>query len=342
MRSNIKRIILVSLSLIIATVFCVCFTVANRSKKRQRAAFSLQTQTDTKKAENDELCNILFLGIDSEAGLCDVMMLAGINADTDTVTVVQIPRDTYAAYTDSSYKKLNGAYHSLGGAKEAAQFVANAFGIEIHHYACINLNTFADIVDAIGGIDVELPCNMRYSDPEQGLYIDLKKGHTHLDGSQAQQFVRFRSGYADGDLGRIDAQKLFMAALFKQLADDLSAVTALKLSAALDGVETDMSVSDMLSVGADVLGMDSERIYMLTLPGEEAVATESGASYYVLSRASNEEIFIEHFGGTEFDTEEVFKNSRYESFEKIYYGYTEYSLLPVSDILRDGVELNIK
>ena len=225
----------------------------------------------------------------------------------------------------------------MDGAEQTAQFLSNAFGVEIHHYACIGLDTFGNVVDALGGVDLELSRDMKYTDAEQGLYIDLKKGTTHLDGAAARQFVRFRSGYADGDLGRIDAQKLFMAAFFQKLTESLSPVSGAMLASALEGVETDLGVSDMISIGTEILEMNSDSVYMITLPGKEAVATQSGASYYVISRDACADIFKQYFGATrEFDSQQKFLNDRYQNFESIYFEYAEFSVIPVSEIVSDA------
>ena len=288
--------------------------------------------------QTEDVENILFLGMDREAGLTDVMMLINVNSTAERVTVAHIPRDTYAEYTDASYKKLNGAYNSTGGAAETAEFLESAMGIEIDHHVCIGLDTFAKIVDAIGGVEIDLPIDMRYSDPDQGLYIDLRAGRQTLDGKTAEQFVRFRAEYADGDLGRIDAQKLFMSAFFAKVYKDFSPVMAAKLTAVADGVETDLSVTDMLSLGASSMGFGAENILFLTLPGAHATATESGASYYVLSKDATGEVMDTYFCGEGgFDDGEKFLNERYQSFIEIYSEYTEYTVNSVSDMLRDGI-----
>ncbi len=335
MKANIKRAALMSLAVVLAAIIGILAFCA--FKREKNVTYSADVPNETEKTE-DEICNILFLGVDSQAGLCDVMVLVGINFTEGTVTAVQIPRDTYAAYTSADYKKLNGAYTSLGGADKTADFIGDSFGVEIHGYMCINLDTFADIVDAVGGVDINLPCNMYYSDPEQGLYINLKKGYTHLDGNAARQFVRYRSGYANGDLGRIDAQKLFLAAMLEKLVSDFSPALALKISSALDGVETNMEITDAVSFAARALKLKLDSVRIMTLPGKAAVAEISGASYYVLSRASCEELFKAYFDGGEFDGERVFLNTDYKSFEKIYAEYVEYSVYSVSDILENGID----
>ena len=339
MKKLIKRIILVSIVALVA-VGAVIGAVLGRAEKRVTRASGTVMQNADEDADVPQTVNILLMGLDSKAGLCDVIMLVGIDRARGRVTVAQIPRDTYAEYSDSSYKKLNGAYSSLGGAEQTAKFLADAFDITVHHYACISLDTFSSLVDAVGGVDVDVPCDMKYRDPEQGLYIDLKAGMAHLDGRAAQQFVRYRSGYADGDLGRIDAQKLFMAAALEKLACDVSVIDKVRLAMALDGVETDMSISDLLALSAYVIDVDTQSIALLTLPGKEATATQSGAGYYVISKDATAEIVEKYFAGKgDFDPNKTFLNDRYDHFGQIYGAYAEYSVISVDEIIRKGIDL---
>lgn len=337
---KIKIILAAVAAVLIIAVLCAIIAVLKENSTGGYAVYSADDRTD-KNADSDcdEICNILFMGLDNEARLCDVMMLIGINFTVGRVTVAQIPRDTYAKYTEASYKKLNGAYRALGGARETADFLAKSMEIEIHRCVCISLDTFGRIVDAIGGVDVNIPFDMKYRDTEQGLYIDLKKGKTHLDGDAAQQFVRYRAGYVNGDLGRIDAQKLFMSSFFAQLSESFSPVTVAKLVGVLENVETDFEISEISAVAVRALKMSTDNLCMLTLPGKEAVAEKSGASYYVLSASATAEVMKDYFGGNGgFDNEMKFLNTDYDSFEKIYYEYAEYSVTTVSELIRNGAE----
>ncbi len=340
MKKTIKKIF-AAVAVLAAGVIVFCVVLAIRNTDGEDAQGKSESTLSDSASKN--FANILFLGTDRAAGLCDVMMLVNVNFTSDSVTVAQIPRDTYAAYTENSYKKLNGAYNSLGGAEQTASFLEGAMGISIDHYVCIGLDTLVAVVDTIGGVDVELPCDMRYSDSAQGLYIDLKKGVQHLDGALAEKFLRFRSAYAEGDLGRIDAQKIFMAALFSRLADEFSPALALKLTAVAENVETDLSIADMLSIGVQTLDMDRERMILLTLPGEHVVATESGASYYVLSSPATAEIMQRYFGGKGgFDNGQKFLNGNYKSFEDAYRKYREYDAESLKDIAENGIKIEIK
>lgn len=340
-RLNMKKTkIILSVLAVLLIVALLCAVIA-ALKKDGAGGYTVYSTDDTadKTADSscDEICNILFMGLDDAAGLCDVMMLIGVNFTDRSVAVAQLPRDTYAKYTEASYKKLNGAYRALGGARETADFISECFEIEIHRCVCIRLDTLGRIVDALGGIDINIPFDMKYSDAEQGLYIDLKKGITHLDGDAAQQFVRYRSGYFNGDLGRIDAQKLFMSSFFARLTESFSPVTLAKLVGALKGVETDFEMSEISSMATRALEMSTDNLFMLTLPGKEAIAKKSGAGYYVLSASAMAEVLQKYFGGNGgFDSEMKFLNTDYDSFEKIYNEYTEYSVTTVSELLRNG------
>ena len=343
MRRLVKRIIIGAVILAIGVAMLVG-AVQNRAEA-DRAKNNTAVGTDARKAdktENDSK-NILVLGMDRQAELCDVMMLVNVNFTKNSITVAHIPRDTYAAYTDGSYKKLNGAYNSLGGARQVASFLSDAMGVEIHHYVCVGLDTVSEVVDAVGGVDVTLPCDMSYRDPEQGLYIDLDKGLRHLDGDLAEKFLRFRASYVEGDLGRIDAQKIFLAAFFEKISSEMSPSLIIKLTEAANGVETDLDVSDMLSMGVRCIGVGKKDIGFVTLPGREAVATESGAWYYVLSKASVEELLTHRFGAKDsFDREGIFYNGKYKSFADIYDGYEEYSVTDLEDIAKNGIDIQIK
>ena len=285
-------------------------------------------------ASQEESVNILLMGADDEAGLCDVIMIANLDMAQGRAAVVQLPRDTYAAYTDGSYKKLNGICNSLGGAKQTAELLEKALGIDIHGYLKIDLDSLGRAVDAVGGVDIDVPRDMYYSDPEQGLYISIKKGLNHLDGNGAKSFVRYRAGYVDGDLGRIDAQKLFMAAFFEKLSQGASVSTVLELCRALSEAETDISIASLAEWGNKALSLRGDSITLLTLPGEQTVATVSGASYYALCKSSCAEAVREYLGGNgEFDPQGIFKNCNYESFINIYEGSSVIRTVTVAELL---------
>ncbi len=246
--------------------------------------------------------NFLAVGVDYLAGLSDVMMIVQFDTVNDTVYVAQVPRDTY--YYNGSYaSKLNSFYASAHARavregsedpdKEALEtlrsFFESAFGIPIDYYLCVDTAGFRDVIDAIGGVDMEVPRDMYYSDPAQGLYINLKAGMQHLDGEQAEQFVRYRKGYAEGDIGRLDAQKLFLAAVARQLQESMDIGTLVDVAqTTLQYMTTDLTIAQAAFFAKEAYGVHREDISFITMPGQ---ATWSGSmSVYVLLKQNLVEV----------------------------------------------------
>ncbi len=185
----------------------------------------------------------------------DTLMVAFVDLDQDEVRVLSIPRDTYVTIpTSGEETKINAAY-AYGGVDLAKQTLASNFGIDIDYYLDVDFQGFADVIDVLGGVTIDVPMDMHYS--AEG--IDLKAGVQKLDGDEALQFVRFRSD-GQGDLGRIDRQQAFLVVLKEEL---FSAGTLLKIpdisSAVMKNMDTDFTGTQMLQVLLDLKnGFDLE------------------------------------------------------------------------------------
>ncbi len=185
----------------------------------------------------------------------DTMMVAFVDFDNDEVRLLSIPRDTYVTIpTSGEQTKINAAY-AYGGVDLAKQTLASNFGIDIDYYLDVDFQGFSDVIDALGGITINVPMDMHYS--AEG--IDLKAGVQKLDGDEALQFVRFRSD-GQGDLGRIDRQQAFLVALKEEL---FSAGALLKIpdisSAVMKNMDTDFTGTQMLQALLDLKnGFDFE------------------------------------------------------------------------------------
>lgn len=300
--------------------------------------------TDYTEIEEDVLLNVLVMGRDEASGLCDMLMLVSYNMTAEKVNVLQIPRDTYAEYTSGNYRKINGAVSALGGEEKLCDFLSKAICVDIDYYLSLDLDVLGKVVDVIGGVEVNIPFDMNYDDPTQGLSIHLKKGKILLDGDMARQFVRYRSGYAEGDLGRIDAQKIFLAALVKKLKSEGSLFEISAIATSIIGdVKTNIPISNVIFLVKQAFSVSPQNIKFVTLAGEGAVAKASGASYYVLSRPSTVEIVNEFFGAqadeNSFDKERVFLNEKYASFSDIYYSKAEYEVYDASALMSDGIDI---
>lgn len=254
----------------------------------------------------DGFYNILLVGHDDEASLADVTMIVNCNTNDNSISVMQIPRDTLVtsgvltnrinAAFNTFYQnaRLNGDKDPYASAlKSYEEMLEKSLCINIHNSVLMGLNGFRGIVDAMDGVDVYIPEAMVYSDPEQDLYINIPAGYQHLDGYAAEGFVRFRSGYVQADLGRVNAQKVFLTAMFNKVkamvkSADVSAITNIA-NEIFNCVTTDMSVSDIIYYAKFLLNVDLADMNMTTIPGNMAGA------YYVINRASTLEFINEHY-----------------------------------------------
>lgn len=223
-------------------------------------------------ARKDNFYTILVSGVDDGNGGSDTNILVAVDAENGYVHGVSIPRDT-KAIVDGKSHKINYAYNA-GGMKLLAEVVSQQLGIPVDYTVLVNLQGFVALVDAIGGVDFEVPINMNYDDPIQGLHIHFSAGMQHLDGEEALKVVRFRhnndgSGYGSEDIGRMQTQQDFLKAVAEQTLQ-LSNVDKVgdfaKIFQAY--VETDLSLGNLAWLGKEAMSIGGENISFSTLPGE--------------------------------------------------------------------------
>ena len=308
--------------------------------------------------------NFLAVGCDRKAWLSDVIMLATYDVGEKSVSIMQIPRDTYVTVTkklildddgsisvsnfdgksgygckinavlghggnfagtelkrlaDAAKDKTNTEIDSLckdsfldvdrktltaymnakGSEKSDAEYkiklkfaikylstlLYRCYGFSADFYAQVNLDGFVDIVDAIGGVDVYVQNDMNYDDPYQDLHIHIKAGNQHLNGKDAEGFIRFRYGYAGADIARIDAQKIFMTAFIKKLMS-IEGVSKLNdlVKEINANLNTNVSLSDALYFATNALDLDLSKVVMLTMPGTPAYI--NNVSYYLVNKTA--------------------------------------------------------
>ena len=184
-----------------------------------------------------------------------------------------IPRDSKAIIGGKAHK-INYAYNK-GGTELLASTVSEQLGIPVDYTVCVNLQGFTALVDAIGGVDFEVPINMDYDDPIQGLSIHFKKGMQHLSGADVLRVVRFRhnndgSGYGSEDLGRMQTQQKFLKAVAKKMFSAGNILTKVDDYAKIFSqyVDTDLTVGNLAWLGTEVLKMGVDKIDFSTLPNE--------------------------------------------------------------------------
>jgi len=236
--------------------------------------------------ESADRINILLLG--TNQGLSDTIMVFSLDMANKKLDQISIPRDTYyprPSYSGPAYQKINSVFSTEGaaGASKAASDVLG--GIPINYYAQVDTKGAIKIIDAIGGVDMYVPMDMKYSDPDQNLYIDLKAGQQHLNGEQSLMFLRFRSGYANADLGRISAQQEFLKSALSQLSALNIASVALTVH---NEVNTNMGMTSGLALAARASGMSGWQFVTYTLPGSPGM--QDGLSYFFHDAAAAKEM----------------------------------------------------
>ena len=222
-----------------------------------------------------ENINILALGCDEREGdtamRADVIMVATIRPEAHEISVFSIPRDTRVKIEGHGMDKIN---HSMafGGIPLVTRSVEDLLGIQIDHVVKVNFDGFINVVDALGGINIEVPCRM-YKPLEA---IDLQPGYQTLNGSEALAFVRWR-GDGTGDYGRIERQQQFLSAISEKVKGMSIKQTMALGSAVMDSIETDMSIRQMTAYGMDVLKAGTENIKTYSFQGQPVMI--HGVSY---------------------------------------------------------------
>lgn len=310
----------------------------------------------------EEVYNFLLIGHDRVSTLADVIMLVNYDVNEGRISLMQLPRDTYFR-GDSNKPHLNvqfSAYYNrafLAGDKNAAATAAEKFAqqleknlcINIHYTAVMNLDGFAGIVNAIGGVDLYIPYDMDYEDPEQDLYIHFKEGQTHLTGKDAEKFVRFRDGFIQADIGRGNAQKLFMAAFIEKAKSSVSLTNISLLTnlvnEVLSNLTTDIPAADAVYFAKNALKVDLSRITMLTIPGD------SVGGHYVINRGAALAAINAYFNvydndiiGAIFDKGRIFTDSSLEAVSAAYNAekaalVNEYN---AANIRKDSIKIPMK
>ena len=214
---------------------------------------------------------VLIMGVDKredDVGRSDTMMIATIDPRLDQATLLSVPRDTRVKIRGLGYDKINAAY-AYGGVDLSKSTVENFLGIDIDHYVLIDTNSFVKIIDAIGGVDIDVEKRMFYEDPwddNGGLVIDLYPGQQHMDGKTAVTYVRYRD--SEGDIGRVKRQQAFMEACMDKVTSPEIVPRIPKIvREIIDAVETDMSLRQLLELAGALKAAQQNGLETDMVPG---------------------------------------------------------------------------
>lgn len=249
-------------------------------------------------AFSTNILNVLLIGEDTrgseikdEGTLADSVIIASVNTETGQITMTSILRDTYAYYetvpgdeSTGTYGKINSAM-SKGGLTAYINAVERLYKINIDNYVLVNFANFKKIIDALGGVDIEMTkAEIRevnnHPKTYGNVYIDGDAGMKHLNGEQALAYCRIR--HLDGDQYRADRQKTVLLSVFNQLKN----ASVLKLTGAVTNllpyVKTGFSKSEILSIGeyGFAKGWMRYKIVTHTVPQEESRVGGQSSSFY--------------------------------------------------------------
>lgn len=238
--------------------------------------------------ENSDKYQVLLIGVDAlnvkkgENTRSDVMMILDVDNTSNSIRLVSIPRDSRAKVPGHGLTKINHAY-AYGGADLSLQTVNETLGLDIPYYIVVDYAFVKEVVDTLGGIELDVPMDMSYEDPsaDPPLYIDLKKGYQVLDGDKSLQFLRFRKGYKNADLDRVKAQQAFMSAFIQKLKSKESFIHAPRLFVSyLDYTQSNMPIAKVSRMGLNTVKIGQDNLTTFTLPGHPS--TIDGLSYFII------------------------------------------------------------
>lgn len=297
--------------------------------------------------QKEERITIAAFGVDKDGMRTDTIVIGSYESKSGKIDLISIPRDTYIELDDEMYNELNrdgyaprvmkiNELHAYAGTELWYKYVIpkleDMTGLKIDHYVKIDLKMFKKVVDLMGGIKFDVPMRMYYNDPYQNLHINLQKGEQVLNGDQAEMLIRFRKGYSNGDIGRVETQQKFMSAFISQAIDWFS-VTKLGdlVNAVYEDVSTDMSITDIIAYGTKYLGnLNLQEMQTHIIPGNAQYI--NGISYYVI-----DEQRVKNFVQRAISTEEPKKGDSSEANIQVLNGGSVNGLATkYGDILKDA------
>lgn len=274
-----KRIVRTVLTTILTLVVAASVAVAayiNDINRKITGHVDSNLKTVLAAQEAGEPFYLLLIGIDKDEGRVndptygseesgyrsDSIMLTRIDPGEKKVTMVSIHRDTLVDLGEHGQQKINAAY-SIGQETYTTQVISEFAGVPIAHYAEVDMDGLAAVIDSVGGIDVTL--DMDVKDPYY-TGLDLEKGTHHLDGHTAALFCRCRHAYdelGDGDRYRAANQRMVIATVARKVLASDPATIAATVSTMASYIRTDMDVQTIVSLAMQFIGMDVENDFYM-------------------------------------------------------------------------------
>lgn len=319
-----KKILLaILLILIILIVWFAYRTYKNGGGLGGMLATVVGHDENTKKDLKEIKVLILGVSTDLDSELTDTIMVASYNPNTQTANLLSIPRDTFTGKNKSkatSSQKINCLYNITRTPQKTLDAVNEITGLDIKYYMVIKTEALVKLVDAIGGVEFNVPINMYYTDKTQNLVIDLKAGTQTIDGNKAEQLLRFRHNndktsypveYGDNDFGRMRTQRDFIMATLKQT---LKPSNIFKLGQILEianeNVETNLEISYVKDYIPYAVEFNTDNLKTAALPGTTPNLSETNnVSIFVVNQTAAKELIQSMFYSDETENEDENTNT---------------------------------
>ncbi len=295
-----QRICIISIfTFVIAWCFFVGFSYAGAMMPdlmENAVTGDTMLQDDIDLISQDGVMTILMVGCDArekngdDVGRTDTIILAFVDANNKTLRLLSIPRDTYVQIPrTSSRTKINHAY-AYGGIPLTTETIENFLGVQIDHYVEVDFNGFKDVIDALGGVSINVDSRMKKL--SEG--IDLYPGEQVLNGKDALAYVRYREAtYAD--IGRIGRQQQFLYAVANQVKGSSVLKKAKVIKIIYENTNTDISMSQATALSEIVWNMDLTKMETYTVPGYGQYI--NGVSYWIVDATELNNIITYLLGG---------------------------------------------
>lgn len=282
------QILLITL-LVIALIFGGAFALIMGAITPAGSNIKLNQLINTPKEFQGKEFNILVTGVDRSStgdlsagaandsnvndGMTDMILYVHFNNETGEMKMLQIPRDTMVT-TDTSVSgnfRINGVAKTQGsdGNNNMAalcELVADQYKLPIDGFMTIRLEMLTELVDLFGGVEINVPVDVDYAALGLGDSV-IQAGYQTLNGASMEFLLRARKIYPDGDIGRLNMQRQFYAALFRKLKSIGNIWDVAKLTpAVLNYMETNLSASDLISFAISMLKIDSSKIMICQMP----------------------------------------------------------------------------
>lgn len=309
-----KKVLLVILFILIIVIGWFAYrTYKNGGGLSGMLATVVGHDENTKK--NLKEIKVLVLGVstDLDSELTDTIMVASYNPNTQKANLLSIPRDTFTGKNKSratASQKINALYNINKNPKKTLEAVNELTGLDIQYYVVVKTEALIEVVDAIGGVEFDVPIDMKYDDPTQDLHIDLKAGLQKLDGDKAEQLLRWRhsnskngvmttypSEYGNDDFGRMRTQRDFIVATMKQT---LKPGNIFKIGQLLEIANKNVETNIELSLAKDyvpyAVEFNTDDIKTAVLPGTTPDVKETnGVSVFVVNKTEAKELINSMF-----------------------------------------------